>query len=293
MNTRTAPASSLVVLALAVAAAGHPPPLAGQIRPAPSYLRDRGQGIPTSLFGIFVGRGQWLVFPFFAYSYDHNREYQPAKLGFGLDEDFRGKLRSTEELLFVAYGVTDWLTLELEAARISATLHKAPADPSAMPSGIHESGIGDLEAQARFRLLTEGPRRPGLFGFLEMTPATLRHKLLIAEPNWDLRPGIGLIRGFSWGTLQLRIAAEWNREAKSPDLGEVTIEYLKRLSPSFRLNLALEGGETGANDEWTVVVGGHYRLTNAVSLKLDTALGIMSKATDLESQIGLLLWLRQ
>ncbi len=293
MHTPVAPTRALVFLALTVAGASHPQAVAGQVHPTPSYLRDRGSGIPTSLFGTFVGRGQFLVFPFYAYIRDHNREYQPAKLGFGLDQDFRGSFRSTAEVLFLGYGVTDWLTLELEAARISASLDKSPADPSAMPSRIHESGIGDFEAHVRLRFLSEGPRRPGFFGFLEMTPATHRRKALIAEPNWDVKPGLGLVRGFGWGTLQFRIAAEWNREAKGPDLGEVTIEYLKRLSPSFRLNLALEGGESGTNDEWTVVLGGYYRLTNALSLKLDSALGIMSKATDLEAQFGLMLWVRQ
>jgi len=242
MKTSISPARALVGLALTVTGAGHPHAVAGQVPPPPSYLRDRGAGIPASLFGTFVGRGQLLVFPFYAYTRDHNREYQPAELGFGLEQGFRGRFRSTEAVLFVGYGVTDWLMLELETARISASLDKSPADPSAMPNRIHESGIGDLEAHVRLRLLSEGPRRPGFFGFLEMTPATHRRQRLIAEPHWDLKPGLGLLRGFRWGTLQFRIAAEWNREAKSPDLGEVTIEYLKSLSPSFRLNLALEGG---------------------------------------------------
>ena len=34
-------------------------------------------------------------------------------------------------------------------------------------------------------------------------------------------------------------------------------------------------------------------LTSALSLKLDSAFGIMSKSTDLEAQAGLVLWLRK
>ena len=34
----------------------------------PSYLRDRGPGIPTSMFGVYVTKGQLLVYPFFEYS---------------------------------------------------------------------------------------------------------------------------------------------------------------------------------------------------------------------------------
>lgn len=36
------------------------------------------------MFGTYVERGQLLLFPFAAYSRDHDREYNLAKLGFGL-----------------------------------------------------------------------------------------------------------------------------------------------------------------------------------------------------------------
>lgn len=250
-------------------------------------------GVPTSMFGTFLGKGQLLVSPFFSYASDHNREYQPARLGYALNEDFRGRFRSIEEGLFVGYGVTDWLMVELEGSHLNARLIKSSGDSSSMPGALQQSGLADLEGQVRFRLLKEGMNRPGLYAFVELTPATQKGQRLIAEPNWDLKPGVGAIRDFSWGTVQLRVAAEWNREAHSPDLGEVTIEYLKRLTPSLRVNLALEGGETGSNDEWTVVVGGAYRLNRALSLKLDTMVGVMSKSTDLEAQAGLLLWLKR
>lgn len=276
------------LLAAVLIAAGLPAPAAAQEPSLPKYLKDRGTGIPTSLFGTYIGRGQLLVFPFYAYTRDHNREYQPAKLGYGLEEDFRGRFQSSQQQLFLGYGVTDWLVLELEASYITARLDKSPGDPSAMPARLRASGLADIEGNVRLRLMKEGERRPEFFGFLELTPRSQRGKPLIAEPHWDVKPGVGVIRGFSWGTLQLRIAAEWNREAGSPDLGEIGIEYLKRLSPALRLNLGLEGGETGTNDEWGVVVGLHWRVTRSLALKLDNAIGLMSKATDLESQLGLM-----
>ena len=74
------------------------------------------------MFGTYVRRGELLVYPFFEYYRDRNLEYKPVQLGYGLDQDFRGKYRASEGLLFTAYGLTDWLAVELEAAVIKATL---------------------------------------------------------------------------------------------------------------------------------------------------------------------------
>jgi hypothetical protein len=275
------------LLALMLGLAGRADRATAQDAPLPKYLRDRGTGVPASLFGTYVERGQWLVEPFFAYSRDDNREYQPAKLGYGLNQDFRGRYRSTEELLFISYGLTDWLAVEVEGGAIRATLDKAPADPSATPARIRESGIGDFEVQLRLRLVREGNHRPEVFGFFEITPPSLKHRVLINEPRWDLRPGLGVIRGFSWGTVQLRITGEYNWEGKNPDLGEVAIEYLKRVAPSLRVNFSLEGGEGGAPDEFDLIAGVDWRIARGISLKLDNSVGLSSKATDWAPQAGL------
>lgn len=287
MAMRVSGNSALVVLVLAAGILGLPGAATAQEHPLPKYLRDRGAGVAASLFGTYIGREQLLVYPFFAYSLDHNREYQPAKLGYGLMEDFRGRYRSSEALVFVAYGLTEWLAVEFETARLHATLDKSPSDSSATPGRIQESGLGDIEAQLRMRLMRESDRRPEIFGYLEMTPRSLRQKVLIGEPNWDLRPGLGVIRGFSWGTVTFRTTVEYNQDDHHWDLGETSLEYLKRLSPSWRLNLAIEGGETGAPDEWSLVLGTHWRITQALALKLDNAVGISSKATDWAPQVGL------
>jgi len=39
------------------------------------------------------------------------------------------------------------------------------------------------------RLLREGSGRPELFGFLEVTLPTQTNKVLIGNPDWDVRPG--------------------------------------------------------------------------------------------------------
>jgi hypothetical protein len=50
----------------------------------------RGSGQPTSMFGTYIRKGELLIYPFFEYYRDHNFEYKPAELGYGLDRDFRG-----------------------------------------------------------------------------------------------------------------------------------------------------------------------------------------------------------
>jgi len=254
----------------------------------PVYLRDRGTGVPASLFGTYLRRGELLIYPFFEYARDHNREYQPKEFGLGPDVDFRGKFRSYAGQLFLGYGVTDWLAVELEGSVINSMLEKSLLDGSAVPAVIDETGLADIEGQVRARLLPESERRPEIFGFVEITPPTQKHKLLIAEPNFDLKPGIGLVKGFAWGTLTGRIGAEYNREESKVDLGEMSIEYLKRVSPRVRLFLSFEGGETGALDEWELVQGVQWQITQSILIKVDNSLGLSSKATDWTPQIGLM-----
>jgi hypothetical protein len=250
---------------------------------------DRGAGIPASMFGTYIERHQLLLFPFGAYTRDHDREYNPARLGFGLDEDFRGRFSSTEALVFAAYGVTDWLALEFEASRIRATFDKSNRDTSALPARIVESGLADFEGQLRLRLWRETEGRPEVFGFVEITAPSQTHTLFIGDDQWDVRPGLGVVRGFSWGTMTFRTDLEWNRDDRHLDLGESSIEYLRRLSPAWRLNLAIEGGETGAPDEWELVTGVQWRLRDFLLVKADNVVGLFSKATDWSPQIGLML----
>jgi hypothetical protein len=252
----------------------------------PAYLQDRGTGLPTSMFGTYIRGGEWLIFPFLELSMDHNLEYQPLKLGFGLERDFLGKYRDTRGQIFVAYGVTDWLAVEIEAATMSVSLEKAPVDPSLLPSKLSESGIGDIEGQIRLRLVREGNRRPEVFSYLEVTAPSNRNKVLIGHSNWDFNPGVGVVKGFAWGTMTFRATLEYNRESKGLDIGEISLEYLKRLSPSWSVFAAFEGGETGAPDEWELVTGVQWRVTDHFILKIDSSLGLFPKSNDWALQIG-------
>jgi hypothetical protein len=274
-----------LVLAITAAAAIPVPSLAAQ-QDDPPYLRDRGPGIPTSMFGTYVRRGQWLLYPFLEYYSDHDMEYKPAELGYGLDQDFRGEYHATEGLLFVSYGVTDWLAFELEAAVITAQLDKSPDDTSAMPASIEESGLGDVEGQLRVRWMKESPTRPELFSYFEAVAPVQQAKPLIGTQNWELKAGVGVIKGYRWGTVTARFAVEYDLASESAfDVGEYALEYLRRLSPAWRVYVGVEGTQ----DELELITEVQWHFSRSMFLKLNNALGLTSKATDWAPEVGVMI----
>lgn len=246
------------------------------------YLRDRGTGLRTSMFGTYVRQGELLVYPFFEYYLDNNLEYKPADLGYGLVKDFRGKYRASEGLLFISYGFTDWLAVEVEGSVINATLYTAPDDASGAPARIRASGVGDVEGQLRVRWMREEEQRPELFSYFEAVAPVQTKKLLIATTDWEFKFGTGLIRGFTWGTLTLRVAAQYHLEDRKVDLGEYAVEYLKRVSPAWRVYLGVEGTQ----DEVELITEAQWHFARFGFLKLNNAFGITSKATDWAPEIG-------
>jgi len=257
----------------------------GPPAPLPPYLSDRGTGIPTSMFGTYIRRGELVVYPFFEYYKDDDFEYKPSELGYSGEEDYLGRYRASEGLLFVAYGLTDDLALEAETAIISASLDKSPSDPSSVPSRIEESGLGDVEAQLRWRFARETESRPEFFTYFETVFPHSKEKVLIGTPGWELKLGAGLVKGFRWGTLTVRLAADYDEASSSSfDLGEYAIEYLKRLSPRWRVYFGLEG----AQDELSLIAEVQWHLTRNVFLKVNNGFGITSKAADWSPEVGLL-----
>jgi hypothetical protein len=249
----------------------------------PRYLKDRGTGVATSMFGTYIRKGELLVYPFFEYYRDNNLEYNPEELGGEGLVDYRGRYRASEGLLFFGYGLTEDLAVEMEVAGISATFEKSPDDPSGLPTLIEESGLGDVEGQLRWRWKRENESRPELFSFFEFVIPHAEDKVLIGTPGWELKFGTGLTRGFDWGTLTVRAALEYDEASSSHfDLGEYAIEYLKRVSRTFRLYAGIEG----ASDELTLVTEAQWHVSRNVFVKLNNGLGLTSKATDWAPEVG-------
>jgi hypothetical protein len=250
----------------------------------PDRLRDRGPGQPTSMFGTYIGAGELLVYPFFEYYLDNDLEYKPEEFGYSLDEDLRGRYRASEGLIFLSYGITDWLAVEFEAAIIDASLETAPDDTSGAPDRIEESGTGDVEGQIRARIARETGSRPEFFSYFEVVSPQQEDKALIGTPDWEFKLGIGAVRGFSWGTMSVRIAGEYSREEDKAELGEYAAEYLRRFSPSWRLYLGVEG----AQDEVALIPEVQWHLRqDRIFVKFNSGVGITSKATDWAPEVGI------
>ena len=190
---------------------------------AAGRLRDRGEGQPADMFGTYIRRGELLVYPFYESYRDKDYEYKPEELGYAGAQDFRGRYRAHEGLIYLGYGLSDRVALELEIAAISATLWKSPDDPSGVPAQLTESGLGDTSAKVRWRWNKETDRRPEFFSFFE-TGFPLQHdRALIGTQNWEFAFGTGVVRGFTWGTLTAR--ATLRHESGQLEPGEFAVEY--------------------------------------------------------------------
>ena len=249
----------------------------------PEHLNDRGTGVPTSMFGTYIRRGEFLVYPFFEYYRDNNIEYSPEELGGVGDTDFRGRYRAKEGLIFLGYGITEDFAVEMEFAGISATFDKSPDDISQVPDHIEESGLGDIEGQLRWRWRRETERRPELFSYFEVVVPHSKDKVLIGTPGWELKGGVGVTRGMSWGTWTVRAAIEYDEASTSHfDLGEYAVEYLKRVSPTWRFYVGVEGN----SDELELLTEAQWFVTRNIFVKLNNGLGLTSKATDWAPEVG-------
>lgn len=244
--------------------------------------RDRGEGVPLSIFGTYIKAKEWIVYPFFEYYRDHNSEYEPGELGYVGTTEFRGRYRAREGLLFVAYGLSERLAVEFEAATIRASLEKSTLDTSALPARLEQAGLGDVEGQLRWRWNKESASRPEYFSYFETVFPFQRSKLLIGTPEWEFKFGTGMVRGLSWGTITVRAAIANVGGTFEP--GEYAFEYLKRVSRRVRLFAAIEGSE----DELEFISEAQVSLTPRSILKLNNAFGVTSKATDWAPEVGVI-----
>jgi len=275
---------AVIVALLLIAASMMLQPTRSFSQQVPDYLRDRGTGMPTSILGTYVRKGELLIYPFYEYYRDNNMEYEPADFGFGSTQEFRGRYRAHEGLLFIGYGISDRVALEFEAAGIGAKFNKAATDFSPLPSMIKESGIGDVEAQIRWRWNNESANRPEFFSYFETVFPTAERYSLIGTNGWETKFGAGLIRGYRWGTITVRGAVEYKTAEKSFAVGEYAFEYQKRTSDNFRFYAMLEGSEY----ELTLVPGMEWHLGHGVFLKLNNGFGLTSKAIDFAPEVGVM-----
>lgn len=261
-------------------------PLAAQ-QPSdePAYLRDRGTGVRTSLLGSYVRKGELLVYPFFEWYSDKDLEYKPIELGYGTSNtDYRGHYRASEGILFFGYGVTSDLALEFEAAVIDAELETSAADTSTgKPPKVQESGLGDVEGQIRWRFQRETETRPEFFTYFGTVFPLQKDKHLIGTQHWEHFFGVGLVRGYRWGTLTVRVGAEYS--AKVFDAGEYAFEWLRRFSPQWRVVAAIEGNQV---DEISLLTEAQWSPSRRVTFKFNSGVGLTQNATDFAPEVGVM-----
>ena len=279
-----------MVARVAAAAALATAPLGAQEPSAqePPYLRDRGTGVRTSLLGSYVRQGELLVYPFFEWYADKDLEYKPSELGYGPSiVDYRGRYRASEGILFFGYGVTADLALEFEAAVISAEIRTSPADTSsAKPPRVRESGLGDVEGQIRWRFQRETATRPELFTYFGTVFPFQKDRHLIGTQHWEHFFGLGLVRGYRWGTLTVRVAGEYSAASQPQfDAGEYAIEYLRRLSPAWRVVAAIEGNQV---DEVSVITEIQWQPHRHAVFKFNNGWGVTTNATDFAPEVGVM-----
>src|SRR5574341_8598 len=176
----------VVPLLIVTATTSQPTSCFGQ-EELPSYLRDRGEGIPMSQFGTYIRPGELLIYPFYEYYHDDNMEYEPADFGKGSHQEFRGRYRAHEGLLFIGYGISDRFAFELEAGVIDAKFNKSDQDTSAVPAEIKESGLSDVEGQFRWRWNHESEKTPEFFSFFETVFPTGEKNSLIGTSAWEFK----------------------------------------------------------------------------------------------------------
>lgn len=249
------------------------------------WLRDRGPGVRTSLLGSYVEHRQLLVYPFFEWYADHDLEYKPAELGYGPSlVDYRGRYRASEGILFFGYGVTPDLAIEFEAAVISAELRTSASDTSSgrVPE-VRESGLGDVEGQIRWRFQRESATRPEFFTYVGAVLPLQKDRHIIGTQSWEYFFGVGLTRGFRWGTLTVRTAAEY--ADNTFDAGEYAVEYMRQVSRSWRVIAGIEGTQV---DEVSLLTEIQWHASRHVIVKLNNALGLTENATDVAPEVGVM-----
>jgi hypothetical protein len=250
---------------------------------APPYLEDRGDGIPTSMFGTYVRDGEILLYPFYEYTTNSGAEYKPSELGFTGDEDFFGEQTEHEALIFLGYGISDRLAVEFEAALwASSELQKDPNDVSGVPERIEESGLGDVEAQVRWIWTKETATRPMLYSFWEVAFPLQKNKLILGTQDWETVLAFGAVRGFRWGTLNGRMSIKYDAEDGQVEPGDYAIEYLKRTSPRWRWVGTLEGED----DELSLIGEAQLTVGRRAFLKLNCGFGLTQKAPDFAPEVG-------
>ena len=285
MKKRTDMRWAVVLLSFVVGGVLLAAPAVSIAEELPSYLADRGRGVPTSLFGTYIEEGEFVVYPMYEYYSDKDEEYQPDEFGINDGTDYFAETTENEFLIFLGYGLTENIILEFEAAvYTSKEFDKDPDDLSGTPDKIEESGLGDVEGQVRWRWNRETESKPEYFSFFEYVLPLQDNKQIIGTQDWEFVFGFGAIKGLTWGNLTGRLSVAWDDGERKLEMSEYAVEYLNRLSSSWAVVAAVEGED----DEVSFIGETQHALSDSATLKLNLGVGVTDKATDIAPEVGVL-----
>jgi hypothetical protein len=153
-----------------------------------------------------------------------------------------------------------------------------------MRKKLEESGLGNVESQLRWHWTEETTSHPEVFSYYETVFPLQKDKKLIGTQDWELKLGIGVMKGFRWGTMTLRLATEYDAAENKGELGEYALEYLKRVSKLFRLYVGVEGSQ----DEVEAITDLQFHISPDAFIRINSAFGVISKAKDYAPELGVL-----
>ena len=105
----------------------------------------------------------------------------------------------------------------------------------------------------------------------------------LGNQEWVVVPGIGLIKGYAWGTLNGRFSLEYAPEEGLVEAGEYGLEYLKRLSSVWRTVAVVEG----SGDAISSAFEAQWFVAPEVFAKFNIGFGLTPPADDFGYETGI------
>jgi hypothetical protein len=150
-----------------------------------------------------------------------------------------------------------------------------------MPYKLTEQGLSDVETQLRWRWLRETENTPEVFAYWETVFPFQENRVLIGTQEWDINVGAGVIKGFSWGTISARASIALGA-LDNTEFGEWAVDYLKRISDTWRVYAGMEG----SGEDISLIAEVQWHLSPHVFIKANNGFGLTSSAVPWAPEIG-------
>jgi hypothetical protein len=130
----------------------------------------------------------------------------------------------------------------------------------------------------------ETAKKPEFYSFFEVVFPLQPDNVVVGTSDWEFAGGFGLIKGLSWGTISGRISFKYDKEDGQVEPGEYAVEYLKRVSPKWRMVGTFEGED----DELSVIGEAQWFVSRRTFFKFNCGFGLTEKAPNIAPEIGIM-----